>query len=177
VKPSDTLRESPPPASEVDDAGNVINPISVADWFFMATLRDTENEIFAVDAMSGTFVMGVSTPWEMKGWIRELLGFSEVEFESSFVTGEVDALKMAGEAWAQGGVAFLMIDANLLKADKPTIAFEIPEHWVTFQGNLKIEGAGEKITFDCHSWTKIHTIVTDEDEFEDHMFGVVTGVN
>ena len=52
----------------------VKNGISVADWMLMATLRDTENELFPISGDSGNYVMGISTPWEMKGWIFELLG-------------------------------------------------------------------------------------------------------
>jgi hypothetical protein len=168
VKPSTTLVKS-----------KVKNGISVADWMLMATLRDTENALFPVSSGSNSFVMGFTTPWEMKGWTFELLGFSNVEYESTYVYGEFDAMKKAKQVRNQGGVAFLMIHSAMLGQSDPAVGY--PNHWVSFLGDLVIdEGVwyiwdSGNIKFKCYSWGRIVSVDIGEGPFEDYMWGVVTG--
>jgi len=65
VRPRATLLES-----------RVRSGISLADWMLMAALRDAENLIFPVETNSGPLALGITTPWEMKGWTSEVLGYS-----------------------------------------------------------------------------------------------------
>lgn len=162
VKPSDTLLHSTLPPGT----------ISVADWMLMATLRDVENALFPVEGDSNNFVMGVTTPWEMKGWCFEILGYNKVAFESTFVYGEIDAMRTAQRVWSRGGVAFLLIDSNLLKGNDPA---PFPDHWVAFHGELKLNDNNNYISFKCYSWNSIHTVKMAQEKFEHYMFGAVTG--
>jgi hypothetical protein len=171
VRPSDGLRQS-----------KVRGGMSFADWMLIATLRDTENLIFPVDASSSGLVnniAGITTPWEMKGWIYEILGYDQTNFDSTFVWGEFDAMRTAQAARSQNGVAFLLIDASMLQGDAPAIAY--PNHWVSYQGNLHIDdGVWHKhdsghIRFDCYSWGRLFSVNRGEGSFEDYMWGVVTG--
>lgn len=171
VAASATLRNSPI---------RVRDQLSVADWMFMATLRDAENELFAVDAESGNYVLGITTPWELKGWASELLGYSKVEFESTFFYGELDALRKAHRVWRRGGVAFLLINSAMLGNPAPMISY--PDHWVSYLGGLKTvdEGHGQssdirRIQFNCYSWGRSVSVDLGEGAFEEHMWGVVTG--
>lgn len=168
VDPSQDTRDSAKAAST-----------SYADWMLMAALRDTENAIFDVEGDSGDFIMGLSTPWEMKGWAEEILEYPHTSFTSTFVYGEFDALREAEQALKNGGVAFLLIHSALLPAqDQPVIA--VPQHWVSFKGDLVIDEGNPwvwesgHVRFKCYTWGKIVTVDADEGDFEDYMFGVVT---
>jgi hypothetical protein len=153
--------------------------ISSANWMLLATLRDVENMIFDVEEDSGELAAGISTPWEMKTWTNELLGFDTIEFESNFVYGEFDAMRQAQEVRDRGGVAFLLINQSLLKNEDPTIGY--PDHWVSLVDNLSIdEGTwyiwdSGHISFDCFSWGGKQPIKAGEGRFEDCFWGVVTG--
>lgn len=171
VRPADRLRES-----------KIHQGISVADWMLIATLRDTENLLFPVDANSSGLannIAGITTPWEMKSWIYEILGYDQVDFESTFVYGEFDAMRKAHAARRQGGVAFLLIDASMLQGSAPAIAY--PNHWVSYLGNLQIDDGvwyqhdSGHIRFDCYSWGSKRSVDLGEGPFEDYMWGVVTG--
>ncbi|MBE9157631.1 hypothetical protein IQ265_12460 [Nodosilinea sp. LEGE 06152] len=171
VRPSDGLRQS-----------KIRSGMSAADWMLIATLRDAENLIFPVTGDSGSLgnnVAGITTPWEMKGWISEILGYSQVDFESTFVYGEFDAMKTADSVRRQGGVAFVLIDAAMLGGSAPTVAY--PNHWVVYQGDLSIDNGvwykhdSGHIRFKCYSWGKIFSVDLGEGSFEDYMWGVVTG--
>ncbi|MUT68751.1 hypothetical protein [Paenibacillus sp. NEAU-GSW1] len=169
VKPSSTLLNS-----------RVRSGVSVADWMLMATLRDTENALFPVEANSNDAVTGLTTPWEMKGWTFEILGFSNVAYESTYVYGEFEAMRKAKQIRDQGGVAFLMIHAAMLGNPDPAVGY--PNHWVSYLSNLKIdEGVwyswdSGHINFDCYSWGSKKSVNLGEGPFEDYMFGLVTGV-
>jgi hypothetical protein len=161
VKPSATLLNS-----------GIAETISIADWLLLASLRDDENWLLPVDADSRPLALGVTTPWEMRDWAFDILGYDATNYDGTVFTGEIDAIRIAQKAWERGGVAFLNIDANLLQGDDPK---HIPDHWVAFTGGLQIDDASETISFTCYSWTKIHTVSMKQADFAKYMFGVVTG--
>lgn len=171
VKPSEGLIRS-----------KIRSGMSAADWMLIATLRDTENLLFPVTGDSGSLgnnIAGITTPWEMKGWTSEILGYAQVEFESTFVYGEFDAMKMAEEARRQGGVAFLLIHSAMLQGNAPTVAY--PDHWVVYDSGLSIDNGvwyrhdSGHIRFKCYSWGQIYSVDLGEGPFEDYMWGAVTG--
>lgn len=168
VEPSETLVKS-----------RVRSGITLADWMLMATLRDTENALFPVEAGSGDFVMGLTTPWEIKGWTFDLLEYDDAEYESLYVYGEFEAMRRAKRVRDRGGVAFLMIHTAMLGSSEPAVAH--PNHWVSFLGGLAIdEGTwyvwdSGHIQFDCYSWGRRYHVDLDEGPFEDYIWGIVTG--
>lgn len=151
--------------------------MGAADWMLMATMRDAENAIFPVTSGSNSFVLGVTTPWEMKGWTKDLLGYQNVSYISTAVYGEFDAMRQAARAVSKGGVAFPMIHADLVRNKRPTVDY--PNHWVAYTSGLRIdEGVwyshdSGNIQFNCYSWDRLWQIKVDEGAFEDGMFGVV----
>lgn len=169
IAPSRTLRQSPVRAG-----------VSPANWMLLASLRDFENLFLDVDDDAGDLAAGVSTPGEMEIWIKELLGFDTIEYESTYFYGEFDALRKAKRVRERDGVAFLMIDSALLHNDDPAVG--IPNHWVSFTGNLAIDSGSwwqwdsGHIHFDCFSWGGILTVDAGEGLFEDCFWGVVTGL-
>lgn len=145
----------------------------------MATLRDTENALFPVSHDSGYFVMGFTTPWEMKGWTYEILGYSSVEYKSTSFCGEFDALRKTESVRILGGVAFLLIHSAMLGKPAPFISY--PNHWVSFLGNLNIKNGvwykwkSGHLRFDCYTWGDKKNPDIDKELFKDYMWGVVTG--
>jgi hypothetical protein len=170
VKPSQTLLTS-----------KIRQGISEADWMLMAALRDTENALFPIDASSGEFVnniAGITTPWEMKGWAYEILGYDQVNYESTYVYGEFEAIRKAHQVRQRGGVGFLMIDAAMLGGETPSVAY--PNHWVSYLDGLQIDDGiwhrqdSGHIRFNCYSWGRKISVDLGEGPFEDYMWGVVT---
>lgn len=159
--------------------------MSPANWMLMATMRDVENAVFDVAAGRSPFVNGVTTPWEMKGWVEALLGVRNTDYDQTFIYGELDALRDAQRAVRGGGVAYLMIHGNLLRTDSDGSPTDIPghwpTHWVTFLGGLRVtERPGwdnDTYWFRVFSWRRTYDVVVKEGRFEDGMFGVVLGTN
>jgi hypothetical protein len=114
------------------------------DWMLMATMRDAENLLFDVDPDSSfQAVAGMTLPWAMEGWARELLGCSTVEFTSTEVWGEEDALVEARDTVQGGGVAFLCINAELVDNRCSSAPWNFwPNHWVALLGNVSIQDGG-----------------------------------
>ncbi|MDY6833777.1 MAG: hypothetical protein SVY53_03135 [Chloroflexota bacterium] len=166
ISASSTLRHSAKP-----------DAISAADWMIMATLRDDANEWFDIDDNSGDFVMGLTTVGEMEEWTTQILGYGNVDYESTYWWGEFDALRKAERVRASGGVAFLMVHSNMLQ--QPSAIDEnsyYPNHWVSFLGNSRVLGNAGPVQFDCYTWGKKLHVNADEDSFENCMWGVVTGL-
>lgn len=135
----------------------------------MTTMREDENALFTeLDDGSWDIALGITTPWEIKGWAKNLLHYDDVEFESSFLFGELDALQSAHAAVVQGGVAFLLVSGALIKDGE---AGSIPDHWVTYVGGLDI--SGERVRFQCQTWGKLRDVNVLEEEFDDGMWGAV----
>lgn len=168
-------------------ASRVPANMSPADWMVLAALRETENWIFSIDADSGG-VPGITTPWEMRGWTREILGL-KASYTSTYFWGELDAINRADAVTKLGGVAFLMITAGLLGLPntpatpaQPDSLVAVPNHWVTYRGNLeKDTGTWWKwdsghIKFRVYSWgNQWWPVDKDEGPFEDYTWGVVYG--
>jgi hypothetical protein len=181
VKPSQKLLKS-----------KVRKGITVADWMVMGAMRDAENGLFPVEASSYSIV-GITTPWEIKGWTSEILGYNKVEYERTYIAGEFEAMKVAKKVREQGGVAFLMIHSAMLGHPEPLVSF--PNHWVSFLGNLVIDDGSlwswdsGHIKFNCYSWGEtrlpkgehddppdgVFPVNIGEGPFEDHFWGCVTG--
>lgn len=166
VSASDTLRRSPARSG-----------VAPADWMLQATLREAENALFAVESTSGPIAMGLTTPWEMKGWCLEVLGYRAVRYESTYLYGEFGAMRSAESVRARGGVAFPMIDSALLDGTRRAVNY--PNHWVSYLGGLVADNGtwwkhdSGHIRFDCYSWGATHKVDVGEGRFEDCMWGVV----
>lgn len=141
------------------------------DWMVLAAMRDAENLLFTIDGDPGD-IEGITFPWEMEEWAFELLGYDAVDFESTFIDGELDAIELAQGIIDRGGVAFLLIDAAMLGGEEPAVA--IPNHWISFLGNLSV--TSDQVAFRSYSWGTTIDVQIGKDPFEDYMWGVVTAV-
>lgn len=172
VRPRDALLNS--------RVGGGLSPV---DWMLVATLRDAENALFPIEGedQSGTMaqIAGITTPWEMKGWTSELLGFDDARYESTYLFGEFDAMRDAHGAFRLGGVGFLMVNSAMAGNDAPLIGH--PDHWVAYDGDLHIDEGiwyawdSGRIRFSCYTWGSRRSVDVGEGPFEDWMWGAVMG--
>ncbi len=154
-----------------------------ADWMVMSALRESENTIFNIEAEAPDIIRnlaGMTKSWEMKGWVREILGYPQVKYKHTYLYGEFDALEETTKAIDAGGVAFALITADgLLRGKSPFLPY--PNHWITLLGNISIKGGdwfdedNGRISLDVYSWGKQFHINLDEAPFEDYFWGVVIG--
>lgn len=169
-------RSHPVTASQDLRGATAGQSMSVADWMLIATMRESENAVFGVDpdasgATAG--VQGLTTHWEMEGWTSEMLLMQNTSISTTFVWGEMDAIRYAEEVYAAGGVAFIMIHDVLLTNDDSSFVPPWPTHWVVYQGGLKETDGG--IGFWVYTWGEQRWISKPVDRFESCMFGIVTG--
>jgi hypothetical protein len=150
---------------ELRQEPKIVGNIGQVDWLLAATMRDDENIWEDVDDNANG--LESMTFWgEQRDWVRDLLDLPNGGWETCFNWGEVDCMKQAQEAVNAGGVAFFLIDSNLLKdggsddeeemrwrrsihtARKPPspLSGEVhskdddfpPDHWVAYLGGLNL---------------------------------------
>lgn len=157
--------------------------MGAADWIVLAALRESENRIFPVEPNSPEIIRnlaGMTKSWEMKGWVREILGYTHVDYMHTYVLRDLTALRRAQNVLDQGGVAFGLITANALLSDQP-VKVTIPDHWIALVGNVDIQKGtlghhdSGHVSFDIFTWAKKVQVKANEGSFEDAFWGVVLG--
>jgi len=152
--------------------------LSIANWFVLASLRDTGNHFFHIDEQNATeLIVGLTTPAEMIGWAFEILGYDHNIFAPTAISGEFDIMKSSQKILQEEGVAFMLIESAMIGG--PTVS--LPDHWISLLGDVQIKdkeehGIGE-IRFECYSWGRKMDISLYEGTFEHYMWGVVSGRN
>jgi hypothetical protein len=159
-----------------------------ADWMLLATLRDIENLIFPVDPDAPEVIRnlgGATKSWELKGWVREVLGYNTVKYRHTYLLGDMSALREAAEVINAGGVALALVTAdgilNQTTPSKADIPVAVPNHWITLLGNIKVQKGtfgqhdSGQVSFDVYSWAKKYHIDMGEGAFERYFWGVVLG--
>lgn len=157
--------------------------MQVSDWMVLSSLREAENSILNIEANLPDFLRnlaGITKPWEIEHWTKELLGYNTAHYYRSYFYGEYQAIQATSEAIKNGGVAFALITASgFLLGKKPFIA--LPNHWITLMGNISMQG-GEwledepgKICLDVYSWGKKYHLELPEEDFNNYFWGVIIG--
>jgi hypothetical protein len=146
-----------------------------ADWMVLATLRQSENLLFPVEPNAPELIRniaGMTKSWEMKGWIREILGYRNADYYHAYLLNDITALTAAADTIGAGGVAFALITAEgMLQATPPPIPF--PSHWIVLLGNIKIQG--DRVSFDIYTWSKKLHLDLDQGAFKKYFWACVTG--
>ncbi len=169
-----------------------------ADWMILATLRDCANKIVPVHPKAPKLIReigGITKPWEISNWVRELLGYTDSKSHPTPLSGEFRAIQAANSTIESGGVAFALINSQGLLGHNSFIANHFhriyPNHWVTIVGNISTIGtrsyaaesalkgsqqySNHRIEFDIYSWgRKIH-VNTDTATIKKFFWGVITG--
>jgi hypothetical protein len=186
IQPEDELLARPIPPD-----------IDPADWLFTASLRDDEN--WVVDVEDGTtWLEGLTTPGEMKGWSEDILGLRDADWDLTFSSGEIRSIENCETAVQSGGVAFLNIDSNLIKRGSGDLEEKVEftrrtlsedgsspqpirsrrmddaafmDLWVAYLGNLEMTRTD--IAFDVWSWGSTYSIKGTQDSCSEYLFGTV----
>ncbi len=92
----------------------IAGDIGQVDWLLAATMRDDENIWEDVDDDANG--LESMTFWgEQRDWTRDVIGLPFGGWETCFSWGEITCMKKAQNAVNAGGVAFFLVDANVLK--------------------------------------------------------------
>lgn len=147
-----------------------------ADWMVLATLRDMENVLFPVEPNAPDLVRnlaGMTKPWELCGWVKEILGYQKVECTYAFPLNQIAALQKADRVIQQGGVAFALISAEGMLTDKPPM-IPFPTHWIGLVGGISIQPTA--IAFNIYTWSRKMRLQMDLASFRKYFWAVVTGL-
>lgn len=146
-----------------------------ADWMVLATLREMENVLFPVEPNAPDLMRdlaGMTKSWEMKGWIREILGYKNADYNHSYVMFDIKAMNDAASAIQAGGVAFALITAEgMLGDNSPLIPF--PSHWIAILGNIAVQS--DPVNFDIYTWSKQMHLAMDSGSLKKYLWATVTG--
>jgi hypothetical protein len=160
-----------------------------ADWMILATLRDCANKIVPVHPKAPKLIReigGITKPWEINGWVKELLGYAQTKSHPTPISGEFRALQEAHSTIESGGVAFALINSQGLLGNNSFLASRFhrvyPNHWVTIVGNISIEpptkitkNKHSRVEFDIYSWGRKIRVSTDTATIKDFFWGVTVG--
>jgi hypothetical protein len=146
-----------------------------ADWMVLATLREAETLLFPVEPNAPEMIRniaGMTKSWEMRGWIREILGYRKSEYYHAYLMNDISALNQSAIALQSGGVAFMLITAEgMLQGNPPPLPF--PSHWVALLGGVVV---GDRVSFDLYTWSKKLHIDLDLPAFKKYFWASVTGM-
>jgi hypothetical protein len=88
--------------------------IAQVEWLLAATIRDDEN--LMMDVEDGTGWEAATDMGAITSWTEDILNLTATELGGKFSSsGEDDMMHFAEATVKAGGVAFLMIDANMIK--------------------------------------------------------------
>ena len=183
--------------------------VAQVDWFMAAAMRDHEN-IWA-DVDDGGDLEGLTLPGAMRTWTAQVLGLRATSFPcwgsgGRFVTPvdvtPVAALNSGFDAIQRGGVAFVLVDADLIKDGSDETEEDAwwmerghkpgkqvgawgkkwthsrddnfpPNHWVTL---LDVVHPGEdRIRLRLWSWGSEFRVDAALDSIGEYIYEVVTG--
>ena len=150
--------------------------MSQADWLILSTLKDVENSLFPVEPDTPDLIRnlaGITTSWEIKGWIKEILGYQTVDYHHAYLMNDLNAMNAAAAAIQAGGVAFALITAEGMLTDNPP-PIPFPSHWVGVLGNISVQS--NPVHFDIYTWSKQMRLTMDAGAFKKYLWAIVTAV-
>jgi hypothetical protein len=108
-------RASPlPDNTDIEPGDAEFKPIAQVEWLLAATIRDDEN--FNMDVTDGTGWEAATALGAMSSWTEDILNLTAIELGDALSSsGEYDMMYLAEATVKAGGIAFLMIDANMIK--------------------------------------------------------------
>jgi hypothetical protein len=104
IEAEEELREEPVAQGEI---GQV-------DWLLAAAMRDDANIWEDVDG-DATWLEAMTFWDEQRSWTIDVLDLPYGAWETCFSWGEIDCMRQAQDTVNAGGVAFFLIDGNLIK--------------------------------------------------------------
>lgn len=129
VKAGDDCRNykpKPPPAP-----GKVTKYVAPVDWVALASLRDSENDVFDYDDDDDA-AGGITMPEDLAEWFTKV-GYRDPRNETNvWFTKGAGTIDEAGRLRAQGYRVALFICADMIvpQTQRKTSVFTIPDHWI-----------------------------------------------
>ncbi|MBW4583278.1 MAG: hypothetical protein KME42_27235 [Tildeniella nuda ZEHNDER 1965/U140] len=166
IASSDRLRQG--------SSGNL--QMGQADWMVLSTLRDVESILFPVEPNAPDIIRnlaGMTKSWEMKGWVKEILGYSHVAYDHAYLMNDISAMQDAAAAIKADGVAFALITADGMLGNNPPL-LPFPSHWITLLGNIAVQS--DPVTFDIYTWSQQLRLTMDAQSFKKYLWATVTGM-
>lgn len=168
--------------------------ISAVDWVTLASLRDSENDVFDYDDPSDQFA-GITMPGELAGWF-EKVGYvnvvNETDIYFSMSRREIDVAVHLRDA---GQRVCLFVEASVIKKkSRGTSILSTPDHWVMLErslGTLPHFGTswdqngsnwgviGDRVNLEIWSWGDTFSFTQDDrnafdsDDFSGRFYGYV----
>lgn len=146
------------------------------DWMVLSTLREMENVLFPVEPNAPDIIRnlaGMTKSWEMRGWVKEILGFTNVDYHYAFIANDIEAINEAAQTIQQGGVAFALITAEGMLQDNPPLV-PFPSHWVGVLGNITVKP--DVVGLNIYTWSKTMRLEMDPVSFKRYLWATVTAL-
>ncbi|WP_431281830.1 hypothetical protein ACQW02_20870 [Humitalea sp. 24SJ18S-53] len=131
VKPGEDCRNYKPKPMPSKFSGKPRNFIAPVDWVALASLRDSENDVFDYDDDDDA-AGGITMPEDLAEWFTKV-GYRDQRNETNiwFTKGAAN-IDEAGRLRSQGYAVALFICANMIqaKSQRDHGVFTIPDHWI-----------------------------------------------
>lgn len=138
------LRNNTPPAN-----------MEQVDWVLLSSMRDSENAIFDYEGNPSEDASAISTPGDLQHWMKSVLKCKDVDWQSAYVSGEMDVIRAAGAAAGAGKNVTLLIDAAMMKNLPKEGKIGSPNHWVVMKSDITEatdEHQNQKVQFSVWTW-------------------------
>jgi hypothetical protein len=145
------------------------------DWMVLSTMRESENLLFSVEPNAPELIRnlaGMTKSWELKGWVEEILGYSQTDYHHAYLLSDFNAFNASIATLQNGGIACLLITAEGMLSDNPP-PIPFPSHWVTLLGNAEV--TRDRVMFDVYTWSKIIRVDLNVADFKKYFWASVTG--
>lgn len=144
-------------------AAKIANMPPQADWMLMSSIRDSENWLFDYEGSNDESVAISTSAKELSGWYRDTGFYSNVTFSD-----DTSAAAIKGIAKNANNHVALWIKTKLLQDSDG-------KHIVTLEGQITIDEANDKATFDYWTWGQpIKTLSTTWTALKANYLGVIT---
>jgi hypothetical protein len=168
------------------------NPVSCADWLVMSTIRDGTDPLiyprpdgFPVTEEKGIHLNGVDDTDLYIKWLKDILGHSYVDLDTSYLWGEDTIIRKCEENYAKGNTSILRVNADILFEGDDSDWYIKDDfksnHAIAYAGGLEISNGsmyswdGGNVKFKCFTWGEIKDVDVTEERFEDSLFGAAHG--
>jgi hypothetical protein len=204
IEAEEDLRKRPVPLPLNEEPDEKFLPIAHVEWLVAATIRDDEN--ITEDVNDGKGLEGLTTMGAMSSWTEDILNLTVSELGGIWSSsGEYDMMHLAEATVKAGGVAFLFIDANMIKNGgdddeeemyfqwfehfsrspiKPSQKFHSkddnwpPDHWVIYLDGLnfgKPPEPSDAVAIRLWCWGGEYVVTGTAEAFGEYLYGVVLG--
>lgn len=160
VEPSSDCKKYKP------DPAKGIHPV---DWVALASLRDSENDVFDYDEPSDE-VGGITMPGDLVDWFKDS-GFSkDANFTNFVFTKDEGCIRAAGNRYRHTHSVCLFVNGNLF--ERPSEGSWIPNHWVVLASPVTIKN--KRVSLSAFTWGAISQVDLPVDSFCKNFYGYIS---